>query len=125
MIEAWGRSFEKIREACTLYDGPLPDYQISETGIMVLCNPCDKYMELLHGPVHHLVHFEQDDEQDVINAITKFCVEPKTAREIVEHFNLTNRLYLKRHYLDKMLEEGHLRMTLPDKPKSKNQKYYS
>ena len=24
MIEAWGRGFEKIREACVLYDGPLP-----------------------------------------------------------------------------------------------------
>jgi len=23
MIEAWGRGFEKIREACALYDGPL------------------------------------------------------------------------------------------------------
>lgn len=26
MIEAWGRGFEKIREACALYDGPLPEY---------------------------------------------------------------------------------------------------
>lgn len=25
MIEAWGRGFEKIREACALYDGPLPE----------------------------------------------------------------------------------------------------
>ena len=24
-IEAWRRSFEKIREACALYDGPLPE----------------------------------------------------------------------------------------------------
>ena len=125
MIEAWGRSFEKIREACALYDGPLPDYKISESGIMVLCNACDKYLELLHGVVHHPVQNEQDDEQDVTNAIIKFCVEPRTSKEIVEHFNLTNRLYLKRHYLDKLLEEGRVKMTLPDRPSSKNQKYYS
>lgn len=36
MIEAWGRGFEKIREACALYDGPLPEYEINEAGIMVL-----------------------------------------------------------------------------------------
>ena len=47
MIEAWGRGFEKIREACALYDGPLPEYEINEAGIMVLCKACDKYLELL------------------------------------------------------------------------------
>lgn len=47
MIEAWGRSFEKIREACALYDGSLPEYEINKAGIMVLCKACDKYLELL------------------------------------------------------------------------------
>lgn len=47
MIEAWGRGFEKIKEACELYDGPLPEYEINEVGIMVLCKACDKYLKLL------------------------------------------------------------------------------
>ena len=47
MIEAWGRGFEKIKEACGWYDGPLPEYEINEAGIMVLCKACDKYLELL------------------------------------------------------------------------------
>ena len=49
MIEAWGRGFEKIKEACDLYDGPLPEYEINESGIMVLCKACDKYLALLSG----------------------------------------------------------------------------
>jgi len=50
MIEAWGRGFDKIREACSRYDDtPLPEYNISETGVMVLCKPCERYMKLLHG----------------------------------------------------------------------------
>lgn len=49
MIEAWGRGFDKIKEACEKYDGPLPEYDISEDGIMVLCRACDKYLNLLHG----------------------------------------------------------------------------
>lgn len=49
MIEAWGRSFEKIREACALYDGLLPEYEINEAGIMVLCKACKKYLKLLSG----------------------------------------------------------------------------
>ena len=47
MIEAWGRGFEKIREACVLYDGPLPEYEINEAGIMVLCKACNRYLELI------------------------------------------------------------------------------
>lgn len=49
MIEAWGRGFDKIKEACKKYDGPLPEYDISEDGIRVLCKACDKYLNLLHG----------------------------------------------------------------------------
>lgn len=44
---------------------------------------------------------------------------------IVEEFAFLNRLYLKRHFLDGMLTNKKLRMTLPDKPSSRNQKYYS
>lgn len=47
MLEAWGRGFEKIKEACNEYGGPLPEYEINETGIMVLCKACEKYTKLL------------------------------------------------------------------------------
>lgn len=123
MIEAWGRSFEKIREACALYDGPLPDYKISESGIMVLCNACDKYMELLRGPVHPGQN-DQDSDQDVMSRIIEFCREPKSASEIMQEFGL-ERSYFRRHYLNKMLKLKIIKRTVPDKPSSKNQKYYS
>ena len=52
MIEAWGRGFDKIREACAKYDAPLPEYNISASGIMVLCKACDKYLKLLRDNGH-------------------------------------------------------------------------
>ena len=125
MIEAWGRGFEKIKEACSLYDGPLPEYEINESGIMVLCKACDRYLELLRNDGQHHVQSEQDSEQDVKSAIIAYCKEPKTSKEIIMHFGFANRLYFKRHYLDEMLEQGQLKMTIPEKPTSKNQKYYS
>ena len=66
-----------------------------------------------------------DVEQDVRNAIIKYCKKPRTSKEIIEHFGFGNRLYLKRHYLDKMLADGQVKMTIPEKPTSKMQKYYS
>ena len=49
MIEAWGRGFDKIKEACAIYEGPLPEYDINKSGIMVLCKACDRYLQLLSG----------------------------------------------------------------------------
>ncbi len=53
MIEAWGRGFEKIKEACRAYNGSLPEYEINKFGIMVLCKACDRYLELMRVDVHN------------------------------------------------------------------------
>ena len=48
MIEAWGRGFDKIRTACdSLYSTPMPEYDISDEGIMVFCKPNEKYLLLM------------------------------------------------------------------------------
>ena len=47
MIEAWGRGFDKSKEACARYDGWRPEYSISKSGVMVLCRACDRYLGLL------------------------------------------------------------------------------
>ncbi len=128
MIEAWGRGFDKIREACRKYDAPLPEYEINEEGIMVYCKACEKYLKLLHQKnqaVHSEQDNEQDGEQDLISDIIRFCAVPRSSNEIIAHFNLPNRSYFKRHFLDKMLKAGMLRMTVPEKPSSKKQKYYA
>lgn len=75
-IEAWGRGFEKIKEACGLYDGPLPEYDINEAGIMVLCKACDRYLELLRDASHYLGQGDHDNDQDVMGQIIEFCKEP-------------------------------------------------
>lgn len=63
MIEAWGRGFDKIKTACLQYNGPLPEYDINEDGIMVLCKACDKYLKLLTNK--HLGQSDQDSDQDI------------------------------------------------------------
>ena len=74
MIEAWGRGFDKIKEACAKYDGRLPEYNISASGIMVLCKACDKYLELLNDEEDlHLGQSDQDNDQVVIMRIWKNC----------------------------------------------------
>jgi ATP-dependent DNA helicase RecG len=121
MIEAWGRGFEKIKEACGLYNGPLPEYEINESGIMVLCKPCDKYLELLRDDGQN----HDQAGHDVVMMILDFCKEPKSLPEIMEKFGFESRTSFRRKYLNVLIADKRLKMTLPDKPKSKNQKYYS
>ena len=126
MIEAWGRGFDKIREACAKYDAPLPEYNISASGIMVLCKACDKYLKLLNSKKDtHLVHFDQDNDQDVTKMIIAFCKQPHSAKEIMDYIRISDRSFFRRHYLNPMMNTGKLKMTIPDKPKSGNQKYYA
>ena len=49
MIEAWGRGFDKISEACAKNNSPLPEYTIDGSGIMVCCNAGEYYIRLLNG----------------------------------------------------------------------------
>lgn len=47
LIEAWGRGFDKIAAGCKEYGGPLPTYDIGESGVMVQCKACPAYLALL------------------------------------------------------------------------------
>lgn len=46
-----------------------------------------------------------------------------TASEILQHLNLKSKDTLRKNYLNPALEKGLIQMTIPDKPKSKNQRY--
>lgn len=46
-IESWGRGFEKIKIECKKYGNPIPDIEISDTGVMIKCSPSKSYVNLL------------------------------------------------------------------------------
>lgn len=104
--------------------GPLPEYDINPDGIMVLCKASDRYLRLMKGEVHVLGQGDQESDQETWDAIIVYCSSPKSASEIMKKFDI-ERSYFRRHFLDKMLEQGILKRTEPDNLKSRNQKYYS
>lgn len=66
----------------------------------------------------------KQDGFSVEDRIRAFCVNPRSKEEIAEHLHISSTYYLVTRYLRPMLEEGVLAMTIPEKPKSKFQKYY-
>ena len=66
---------------------------------------------------------DQVNDQDMTLRILKFCESPKSKKEICKHFGYGNLTYFTRTYLKPLLESKQLRMTIPEAPSSRNQKY--
>lgn len=59
----------------------------------------------------------------VTKGILRFCSQPKTLKEIAEYLGIKAFKRVKTRYLDYMIAQGVLTMTIPDKPTSRFQKY--
>ena len=68
----------------------------------------------------------QDKAQDEITMkIIEFCKQERNIFEIMNYIGYKNRTRFRRDYIKPLVEKGILKMTIPDKPTSKNQKYIS
>ena len=66
----------------------------------------------------------QDKRIVVLNEILQICQkEPQSIKQIMERLDYKSSKTFKKYYIKPLLEEGKLKMTLPEKPTSKNQKY--
>lgn len=64
---------------------------------------------------------EVDMEQDILN----YCITPRSREELAEKFGFEAPTYFIKRYIHPLIKDVKIKMTLPDKPKSKFQKYYS
>ena len=66
----------------------------------------------------------QDSSQDErIKSLLEFCATERTREEMQQYFGIANRGYFRTKVLAPLLNGKKLRMTIPDKPNSRNQKY--
>ena len=56
-------------------------------------------------------------------SILKYCKEAKTIKEIAQKFGYKNIRNFRERYINPLLEEEKLKMTIPEQPKNRNQKY--
>lgn len=64
----------------------------------------------------------QDKRRDELVA---YCCEARTREEMQNFIGIANRSHFRKAYLNPLLESGKLKMTIPEKPSSRNQKYIS
>ena len=66
---------------------------------------------------------DQDKSQDILHAVLDFCITEKSKQEICSFIGYRNLTYFTRKYLNPLLASGQLKMTIPEKPNSRKQKY--
>ena len=75
-----------------------------------------------------LNEYEQNDcateKMSTTDSLIDFCKTPRTRAELAEFLGKT-QYYVMSKIVMPLVERGEMKMTLPDKPKSKDQKYYS
>ncbi len=62
-----------------------------------------------------------DLEQEILN----YCITPRSREELAERFGFGAPTYFIKTYIAPLLADEKIKMTIPGKPKSKFQKYYS
>lgn len=67
----------------------------------------------------------QHTQEKGTNVILEFCREPRSRKEIADMLGISTIYYVTQNYINPLVESGKLRMTRPETPKSKNQKFYS
>ena len=68
----------------------------------------------------------QDTPQDLekrLEELVEFCSMPQSKRNMMDYIGLTDSKSFRERYLVPLINAGRIEMTIPDKPKSRNQKY--
>lgn len=89
---------------------------------VVLKNANYNLMDGTHQVIHQVTH-QDDTKQTVTEQILVFCTTPKSKKEIAAFCGFKDLRNFTLKYINPLLESDQLKMTIPDKPKSKNQRY--
>ena len=68
---------------------------------------------------------ETEVYEDRTREILEFCKTPRTRQEIQNHIEIKDPKDFRKRILNPLIKGGLLKLTIPDKPTSPNQKYYA
>lgn len=105
-----------IRREMKLAGLPEPEFVNKRNEfVVILYNGHDMKLEIEQGS------FKNDDTKNIL----EFCKVPRTRKEIADYLGIETIFYVTKNYIQPLVESGQLKLTIPDKPKSRNQKYYT
>jgi ATP-dependent DNA helicase RecG len=122
LADELGSGFKNIEKYMHDYSGK--DAEIIDDDIFKVVIPLNELelnQDTMQVTTQDNTQVTTQDERDF--ALINFCDVPRTREEMQKHTGITHREYFRKNILKPLLESGKLKMTIPDKPSSKNQKY--
>ena len=75
--------------------------------------------------LYNLTQNNKNEAKKTYEKILRFCTEERTAKEIAKHCGYKSVDRFKRNYLKQLVDSGEIKMTIPDKSKSKKRRCIS
>jgi len=114
-VEHIGSGINRIHRACKDYGIKAPIVHVEENWVsLIFLRPATK-KDLT----------AQVTAQATEQVILDYCNIPRSSKEIMKYLNLKHREHFRSEILKPLIESKKLLMTIPEKPNSPKQKYYS
>ena len=100
-----------------------PEFSSTATDFRVILKNVNYNLE---GDAHQVIHqvtHQVIELSTVSKQILTFCTTPKSKKELAVFCGFKDLRNFTLKHINPLLESGQLEMTIPDKPKSRNQKY--
>lgn len=118
------RAMETLGFTENRYSGiPTMQRELREAGLReaVFADSRNEFVVTFYNEEAKLSEVEENEGRNLL----EFCREPRSRKEIADFLGISTIYYVTQNYINPLLETGKLKMTKPETPKSKNQKFYS
>lgn len=116
-MESFATGLKRIKDACDKA-ACMTEFETPDDGFVVVFYRHGT--KKLSGTAQNTAQKEER-----FHALLEYCKEPKNRDEMMKFLGIKHRTTFRSDYLKPLLDEGKIAMTIPDKPRSKNQKFYS
>lgn len=116
LADELGSGMRNTYKYTKMYSGAEPEFM--EGDVFRITIPLPDVATATVGPTTTVTTTDKQVEK-----ILDYCSEPRSTKEILSYMGLSNKQHLHKTYIKPLLAAGKLKMTIPDKPNSRNQKY--
>lgn len=88
-------------------------------------NRRNEFVVTLYNQKQDPIHAAPSDGPNDMHSLLEFCKTPRTRQEIAAYLGINTVFYAMQHYVQPLLASGKLQMTIPEKPRSRHQKFFS
>ena len=122
-VQEFGEGVDRLYEVMETAGLPQPTYRVEAFMLYATIRNTGKVDAVQVAVQDKIQDTVQVAGQVTAQGILGYCAIPRSRQELQAFCGLSGRNNFSKLYLKPLLESGQLRMTIPDKPNSRNQKY--